>query len=207
MILQSAACLFLSTAVHCDQLRFLWTVGSSKESRAMLLKFGVNAQAIPTVPCVALEDINEYFTTCESRQQSTVRKTLERLGVVGTRNYVIALDETYWSPTYDLLPAGTNKTGILIGGPWGHGNLNLSRLSSAEGKNVDHSTASRMSLPFCIARADTSSQVYDVNLIPIAPGSGSSKSSFFFSIFSTSSLQIVCCAMGVHLLAAPGTAD
>ena len=61
MILQSAACLFLSTAVHCDQLRFLWTVGSSKESRAMLLKFGVNAQAIPTVPRVALEDINEWF--------------------------------------------------------------------------------------------------------------------------------------------------
>ena len=195
MILQSAACLFLSTAVHCDQLRFLWTVGSSKESRAMLLKFGVNAQAIPTVPRVALEDINEYFTTCESdsRQQSTVRKTLERLCVVGTRNYVIALDETYWSPTYDLLPAGTNKTGILIGGPWGHGNLNLSRLSSAEGKNVDHSTASRLSLSFCIARADTSSHVYDVNLTPIAPGSGSSKSSFFLDLLDQLLANCVLC--------------
>lgn len=142
----------------------------------MLLKFGVNAKAIPTVPRVAVEDINEYFTTCESdgRQQSIVRKTLERLGMVGSRNYVIAFDETYWSPTYDLLPAGPNKNGILIGGPWGHGkeastqseksrpskqtppNLNLSRLSSVEGKNVDHGAASGMSLSFCIARADTS---------------------------------------------------
>lgn len=77
MLLQSATCLFLSIAVRGNQLRFLWTIGSSKESRAILCKFGVNARAIPTVPHVAIEHINEYFTTCESDscQQSTVRKT------------------------------------------------------------------------------------------------------------------------------------
>lgn len=113
--------------------------------------------------------------------------------MVGSRNYIIAFDETYWSPTFDLLPAGANKNGILIGGPWGHGNLNLSRLSSAEGKNVDHNTACRMSLSFCIARADTSSQVYDVNLVPIAPGGGSGKSSFFLDLLDQLLANCVLC--------------
>lgn len=86
--------------------------------------------------------------------------------VDGSRNYIVALDETYWHPNYELM-----KGGILIGGPFHDAcGTDPSRRPESEAANIDHDQASRMSLSFCVARADCSSHIYDVCMVPMGGG-------------------------------------
>ena len=72
---------------------------------------------------------------------------------------------------------------MLVGGPYSaNGADDLSIRPVADAADIDHETASRMSVSFCVARGDCSKHIYDCNLVPMERGSGHGKADHLFNM-------------------------
>lgn len=113
-------------------------MGLAEQSQALLSRFGVNVRAVKAPPLLA-EEVDAFFCTCRSNvmQRRAVNEALHNLDVAGSRNFIIAMDETYWTPVYELLQS--ENGGMLIGGPWtADPETDLSRRPREHSKGIDH---------------------------------------------------------------------
>ena len=101
------------------------------------------------------------------------------------QDHFVAVDETYWSPTFQLIGGLhlDDKKLKIVGGSWSE-QEDLSELPI--GSSVDMSKLSRMTLDVLVSRADSSHKKYphkySVMMVPVAPAKDKSKCELFFSL-------------------------
>ena len=134
--------------------------------------FGLNARGIPKVdlrhPCLPFflcasfesgKGIGEV-----SQVQSNTSRVLASLRVEGTRNFVLAFDDSVYWPSYNmlLLPEPT-----VVGGA---GDLSLIPLpenaDESSMKGLEKKNLAQTALSYCISRADSNKHVYDIRMVP-----------------------------------------
>ena len=120
-----------------------------------------------SLPCDRCDFLPDFFVAlCDrAKLQRNFRQVLDLLNV-SDRGYVVALDETYWCPGYEICPS----LGIVGGFYEPHNDCSVYDVS--EWARTDPANLATMTTSFAVTRSDANGQVFDVNLVPMAPKSG-----------------------------------
>lgn len=112
----------------------------------------------------------EVASRSNATLQDSCRVTLSALGVGGTRNILVTVDETVWQPMYDVVSALRPEPApqlAYVGGFFS----NSEDWSFIKRGTLDlpNEKLSKVAVHFTLSRTDTNQHVYCVDMIPRAP--------------------------------------
>ncbi|CAE7906305.1 unnamed protein product [Symbiodinium sp. KB8] len=153
------------------------TLGNSRESRDLLRYFGVCLGERPRVNFnVSL--LPEFFASPRNMDvlRQAVRSVLPLLGCTnGCRNWFISIDETYYTPSWQLISGLQGDGRLIVGGHWGEcQDTDFSALPSAE-DTPDDGHLSRMTLDFIACSTLDCSKAWHLAMLPMPMGADNGK--------------------------------
>ena len=162
------------SARHLDDETFqeiYFMIGMSAQSRELLANFGISLSDPPKIEFrhAMLPWVFLAHTSAEQLDHNAAC-ILERLEIqTGCRSFFIAVDETYWAASFQVVSGFDGPdTRTIIGGYWTEDAEDcFAKLASA--RNLDDCKKARMSVHFVVSRTDTLQFSYDSCMIPLKP--------------------------------------
>ncbi|CAE7236669.1 Mlf [Symbiodinium sp. CCMP2592] len=121
-----------------------------------------------------------YISHTQPQVQERSCATVQRLLAGADRRLHIAIDETYWRPTFSAISHFGGKDVAIVGGGWTQ--TSNKALLQRNDPRAD-ADLSRMSVSFVATRCDCNKHTYELNLVPL-PGkeAAGSKSELFVQL-------------------------
>ncbi|CAK9041063.1 unnamed protein product, partial [Durusdinium trenchii] len=102
--------------------------------------------------------------------QQSCRAALVALNVLGTRNFVVVLDETVWFPQWEIVCGLRQDSAMGYIGGYKSTDEDVSYIPSpAEEDSMPQEKLAKMSVHYVISRADSNRHVYQVDCLPRKP--------------------------------------
>ena len=100
--------------------------------------------------------------------KENARLALGHLGVLGSRNATLLVDETTWAPSWDLMVGLRDSMGYVGGFADAEGDFTFVPCSDAK-EDLPESRLSKLSVHYVVTRADTNAAAWCVDWLPRAP--------------------------------------
>ena len=159
------------------RLELMGTLGQGKAAADLLAMFHVRTRGQsrprldfgnPLVPDFFLSHLDK-----EGQQTSCATAFRLLTGGESQRLLRVAIDETYWRPTWQPVSQFKNRDVAIVGGGWSD-EANMAVLNPKDGRS-DHDLA-RLTVSCVVTRCDCNRFTYELDLVPLFAGKGSQKS-------------------------------
>ena len=120
----------------------------------------------------------EFFASPrnEDALRQAVRTVLPLLGCEnGSRNWFIAIDETYYTPSWQLISGLQGDGRLIVGGHWGENEESDFSTVPADEDTPDDSRLSRMTLDFLACSTVDTSKAWHIAMLPMSMGANNGK--------------------------------
>ncbi|CAE7223762.1 unnamed protein product [Symbiodinium sp. CCMP2592] len=178
------------TASNETAQELVWMLGCGTGVAELLDKFGVKLPSEPMLRYDSELIPKPLLAFCNKAQLSdNIRVATSLLRCKGTRSAFIALDESYWRPTWEqvvgLVHTDEQQVAVLGGGYHPDPDKNFSLVLGNNLRGLPSAKLARMSVHAVMARTDDRRHTWDVCMVPLLPAAEQgdfSKAEFFVEI-------------------------